>query len=142
MSQENVEVVRAAIDAFNRAGVAGVEEVVASYSADVQFHEDPMLPEAGIYVGVEAVRNYVTQFLDAFESYKFEIEEVFDADDKVLVFNRQRGRGKGSGAPVEMRNAWLFVLRERKIIQIRPYWDRGTALEALGLSEQDAHADS
>jgi uncharacterized protein len=142
MTHENVEIVKRAIDAFNRAGLGELEGAFTSYDADIRFEEDPKLPEAGTYEGVEAVRSYFVRFLESFEDYRFEIEQVLDAGDKVLVFNCQRGRGKGSGAPVEMHNAWLFVLREGKITKIRPYWDRAEALTAAGLSERDAPASS
>jgi ketosteroid isomerase-like protein len=136
MSEENVEVVKSGIEAFNRAGVSGVEGALSDfYDEDIEFREDPKLPEAGTYKGIEAVRGYFARFLDSFEDYRFEIEEILSAEDKVLVFNRQVGRGKGSGAEVEMRNAWLFVLREGRITRIRPYWDRAEALEAAGLAE-------
>jgi ketosteroid isomerase-like protein len=142
MSQENVEIVRRAIEAFNERGDDYPDGLDAFYDASIEFHESPELPEPGIYKGSEAVAAYFIQFLDSFEDYRFDIEEIWDAGDNVLVFNRQHGRGKGSGAQVEMRNAWLFILRDRRIIQIRPYLDRAEALEAVGLSEQDARADS
>jgi ketosteroid isomerase-like protein len=135
MSEQNVEIVTRAIDAFNRAG-ADVETLSPFYDADIEFQEDAKLPEAGLYRGSDAVAGYVRQYLEAFEDYRYEIEEIYDAGHKVLVFNRQLGRGKGSGAPVEMRNAWLFFLCEGRIVRIRPYWDRAEALAAAGLPDR------
>lgn len=135
MSEQNVEIVRQAIEAFNRGG-ADAGALSAFYDTEIEFQEDSKLPEPGLYQGSEAVAGYVRQYLEAFDDYRYEIEEIYDAGDKVLVFNRQHGRGKGSGAPVEMRNAWLFFLQEGRIVRIRPYWDRAEALAAAGLPER------
>ena len=55
---------------------------------------------------------------------------------------RTSGRGKGSGVNVEQRNwtVWTFV--DSKIARIDSYMNRTEAVEAVGLPEQDAHADS
>jgi uncharacterized protein len=135
MSQENVEIVRRAIDVFN-GGELDEAARFDWFDPAVEFHENPRLPEAGIYRGQEEIEGYFRRFLDSFEEYRFEIEEIFDAGDQVVAFNRQSGRGKGSGAEVEMRNAWVFALRGGKIVRITPYWDRAEALEAVGLREQ------
>jgi ketosteroid isomerase-like protein len=136
MTAQNVDTVKRAIETFNQAG-ADPEALSAYYDAEIEFQEDTRLPEPGLYRGPEAVTGYVLQYLEAFEGYRYEIEEIYDAGDKVLVFNRQHGRGKGSGAPVEMRNAWLFFLRDGRIVRIRPYWDRAEAFAAAGLPRED-----
>ena len=45
---------------------------------------------------------------------------------------RQVGRGKGSGAPVEMTMGWLYTFRDGRIIRVRMFADRGEALAAAG----------
>jgi ketosteroid isomerase-like protein len=132
MSQDNREVVRRAVAAFNR------DELAATggwYHADVEFHEDPNFPDAAVHRGAEAIEAHFQEFLDSFDDYSFEIEEILDVGDSVVVVNRQRARGKGSGAEVDMRNTWVFDFRDGKIQRITPYWERAKALEAVGLSE-------
>jgi ketosteroid isomerase-like protein len=135
MSQENVELVRRAVEAFNEAGASAVVAMSEIYDTNIEFQEDPKLPEAGTYRGFEAVREYFLGFLDSFEDYTYDIEDAIDVGDMVLVFNRQRARGKSSGVEVDMRNSWLFTLRDGRITHIRSYWDKAQALEAAGLSE-------
>ena len=36
----------------------------------------------------------------------------------------------------------VFTMRKGKIVVQEFFWDHAEALEAVGLSEQDAHADS
>jgi ketosteroid isomerase-like protein len=57
----------------------------------------------------------------------------------VFVAARHRGRGKASGAEVRSTIAYLFRVGDRKIDKVEIYSDRRSALEAVGLSEQDAH---
>jgi ketosteroid isomerase-like protein len=70
-------------------------------------------------------------------------EELIDAGDKVLAFIRTSGRGKASGIEVEayVWNVWTF--RDGQPAEWTYFGeDRAAALEAVGLKEQDAHADS
>jgi ketosteroid isomerase-like protein len=55
---------------------------------------------------------------------------------------RYRGRGKGSEVPVEGLFFHVVELRDGKFLRVKEYTDKAQALEAVGLSEQDAHADS
>ena len=74
---------------------------------------------------------------------RWQPEEVIDAGDKVLAFIRTGGQGKASGVTVEayVWNVWTF--RDGKPAEWTYFGDdRAAALEAVGLSAQDAHADS
>jgi ketosteroid isomerase-like protein len=64
-------------------------------------------------------------------------EEFIDAGaDKVLVFSREGGRGRGSGADVVTQpTAHLWTMRDGKAIRMQSYWERADALEAAGLSQ-------
>ena len=64
-----------------------------------------------------------------------EAEEIVEAGDGVLVDVRQRGVGRTSGVPVELRYFTLWSFRARKVIRIQSFRDRAEAFEAAGLSE-------
>jgi ketosteroid isomerase-like protein len=53
----------------------------------------------------------------------------------VLVLGRLKGRGKGSGAPVDTPYTGIFDFRGDKIWRSRVYLDRAEGLRAAGLSE-------
>jgi hypothetical protein len=48
---------------------------------------------------------------------------------------RFRGRGRASGAEVEGRHFEVYTVRDRKVIRVEEFSERGEALEAAGLSE-------
>jgi ketosteroid isomerase-like protein len=73
----------------------------------------------------------------------YESKEAFDAGDKVLGLVRVSGRGKASGVEVEAYVWTVTTFRDGMPVEWTYFGDdRAAALEALGLSEQDAHADS
>ncbi len=134
MSQENVEIVRKAIGAFNQ-GELDSAGAADSCDPDIEFREDPDFPDAGVHRGVQAIEARIRSFGDSFEGLRYEIEQIIGAGDRVVVCNRQHALGKASGAEVEMRNVWVFEFRDHKIARITPYWTRSQALEAMGLRE-------
>jgi ketosteroid isomerase-like protein len=127
MSQENVEIVRAMLDAFHR---GEFETSLAFLDEGVEWIDPPEVPGAGVHHGPEEVRKWFVRWLAAWDSYVAEAEEVIDAGDQVVVVNYERGRGKGSGVVVENRSANLFDLRDGKVIRKRPFRGRSEALEA------------
>jgi ketosteroid isomerase-like protein len=73
--------------------------------------------------------------LDAFDDYSVESEELLDAGDRVVAFLHHQGRGKGSGVPIELRDAQVWTIEEGRATRIDLYLDRVKALEAAGLRE-------
>jgi hypothetical protein len=73
--------------------------------------------------------------LDSFEEWSIEPERFFDLGERILVFVRFRAKGKGSGVPVEAPLAYLYTLRDGKVIEWGLFGDRSKALEAAGLRE-------
>jgi ketosteroid isomerase-like protein len=53
-----------------------------------------------------------------------------------------RATGRGSGATVERKDAMISTFQGGKITRVEYFNDQSEALEAAGLSEQDAHAGS
>jgi ketosteroid isomerase-like protein len=95
------------------------------------------------HYGYDGVARYLREITDVLDDYRMVPERFVDAgEDRVLVFSREGGRGKESGAEVQTHlTAHLWTLRDGKAIRMQSYWERADALDAVGLSEQDAHAD-
>jgi ketosteroid isomerase-like protein len=75
--------------------------------------------------------------------WRIEPEELIDlGESRLLVTTRPKGIGVSSGATVEMLGAFLLTISAGQVIREQMFTDRGEALEAVGLSEQDARADS
>jgi ketosteroid isomerase-like protein len=114
--------------ALNRRDIDGT---VAVLDKDARWVEHSDLPEAGSYRGREAIRAFLEQFLDSWDNFEQQIEDVREADDCVLLFIRLTARGKGSGIDVESRYAHLWVMRGGRGVRVDAYYDRDSALAAL-----------
>src|SRR6476620_11733723 len=75
------------------------------------------------------------QWLENFDEWGYELEEVRDCGDRVLATIREEGRGSASGATVSARNYIVMTFRDGKILRYQEFYDQGMALEAAGLRE-------
>jgi ketosteroid isomerase-like protein len=70
------------------------------------------------------------------EDFAVEIEDLIAAaDGRVVMLVHLTGRGRGSGVPLDFREANIFTIRGGRIVSVREYFDRERALEAVGLRE-------
>jgi ketosteroid isomerase-like protein len=139
MSQENVEIVRRFLDAYNRRDHEAMVELI-----------DPTFEFRSRFVGIESVHRasegfpytYFEMLDDAYEHFQVVLVEYHDAGAAVLAAGQAVWRGRASGAEAETAIFPTFWLRAGKVFRAETFDDRAEALEAVGLSEQDAHADS
>jgi ketosteroid isomerase-like protein len=90
-------------------------------------------PEAQTYSGVEGAREFMADWISAWDDWELGIEDVRDAGDKVIAIVRQRGRAKSTGLPVDMRLAMVWSFRDGKQIRMQAYDDPAEALRVNGL---------
>jgi ketosteroid isomerase-like protein len=135
MSQENVDVVRRAWEAWSRGDVDTVFEVFdPAVVWDLTRFEG--WPEDAFYHGHAGLRRFFEEWLADWERYEAGADQYLDVDDdQVLVLCWQRGIGTGSHAPVEMAFAQIVTVKHGLICRADNYSDRREALEAAGLSE-------
>ena len=135
MSQENVEILRAvwkmAADETHADDAFG-----AFFTADAEWHvTGVVLDQSAVYRGRDAIWAYVRSFADEFDGFRVEFENSVVAGDKIVVMNRLRGRGRRSGALVDLRFPTVVTLRGGKIVRAENYADMQRAPKAVGLSE-------
>jgi ketosteroid isomerase-like protein len=80
--------------------------------------------ERATYRGHEGVRRYLGTMEEEFEDVRVEPVELIDAGEQVISSVRVSGRGKGSGAPVELTLISVGWLRNGVAYRIRitPTW--------------------
>ena len=134
MSQENVEIVRAAFEAF----LEGDQEKTAQLvDPALEFHGTiGGLQEGQIAHGQSEIdQTFESEDLEAWEERRLEPEEFIDAGDNVVVLLHEYRRGKGSGVELETETAVVVAVTGGRVVRIQGYMDREAALEAVGLSE-------
>ena len=132
MSQANVEIVRRGYERFNEGDIDGFRELCAP---GLEFRDLPELPGSGVFIGHDAVRGWWAHLFDAFDDLRFDAEEFVDAEDRVLVPTVGTGRGRSSGAPVELHFWNVWTVGDGKLTSCISHGDRAEALAAAGLRE-------
>jgi ketosteroid isomerase-like protein len=132
MTESNVELTRRAFAAIEARGLDGALDFL---DPEVEFEPpDEAIEQRGSFKGHAAVRARWKLLLDPFEDVRMEPEEFVEADDDtVIAVFRIRGRGKASGAPVEMRLAHVITVRGGKAVHMKAYLDPEGAKRAVGL---------
>src|SRR2546421_6605119 len=134
VSQENVEIVRGVYDALNHGDWDVVfRDMHPNFEMTIQRG-----PDAGTHRQREAVQSFGEDYFATFENHVFEPEEFFEIGDQVLVLLTRRARPKGGSVDLVVRNGHLWTVRDRTILSMKSFPDPEKALEAVGLSEQDA----
>jgi ketosteroid isomerase-like protein len=133
MSQENVEVARRMLDAFNR---DDVEAVIAAFDEDCEIREPPEMPDSPVvgYRGHAGIREWMGN-LRGVAGAGFEPRHFEPRDDSLLCELASTGHGHASGVRVEWMTYAVFEMRGGKITRIRVFLSRAQADEAVGLSE-------
>ena len=85
--------------------------------------------------GLPGLRAAWLEWLEPWESYRAEIEDVIDAGDAAVVLTRDYGRRAGTESEVRLLGAAVWIVRNGKVVRAEFYTDRTAALEAAGLSE-------
>jgi ketosteroid isomerase-like protein len=133
MSQENVAIVKRAVDAFN---AHDVEQWLSFIAAEFEFvdHMGAVAEERG--TGRDAFRRQIEGWFEAFPDFRASVEEFIDAGDRVVSVTTWQGTGAGSRLPYYQKAAEVVTVRNGKITRAElGFADRAEALEAAGLSE-------
>jgi ketosteroid isomerase-like protein len=135
MSEENMEIVRRVVDAWNR---RDLDELLAVVDPGVEYVNRPEAVEPGTRRGpaeVSAVWRAQWDILDG----RLEADRFFDRGDEIVVLGRLSASMPQSEAQIEERSLLSWKLRDGKITRFEVLGfgalEVQTALEAAGLSE-------
>ncbi len=138
MSQENVEIVRRILEAFDMGLKTRDWEAAwetGAVAEDVEFVAFAEL-ERRSYRGRAGFVEFMSMWTEDFADYSIQTERLIDAPgDSVVALLTQSATGRASGAPVVQEYAFVYDLADGELVRMRAYLDRTEALEAAGLSE-------
>jgi ketosteroid isomerase-like protein len=139
MSQENVEIAKKVFEAWDFGDLDTLREL---YHPDVIVWPVEDWPEPGPFVGQEAVIRQGEQMRQTWESVTLELlEDFIDAGDRVLIRHAWRAVGHGPDSS-NLEFTLILTIRKGKVFGFEYFRNHADALEAVGLAEQDAHAES
>lgn len=132
MSQQNVEVVKHLVEAFNE---RDVDAFAATTTPDFEWITSMAAVEGEVFRGREGIDTYFAHMKDAWEEFLALTDGYRDLGDRVLWQGRLQGRGLGSGVPVTAPLDILYDLRDGRISRMHSFLDHDEALRAAGLEE-------
>ena len=131
MSRENVERIKAVFAAHNRGDIDALVEV---YHPEAVF-ETLLL---GTHHGNEAIRLIYEENQKTLSGYDVVPVELIDTADQVVAVAQVTGVGPASEIAMEDRDqfAFLFTIKNGRIVREQAFRNRPEALEAAGLKDQ------
>jgi ketosteroid isomerase-like protein len=134
MSEENVELHRRALEAFN---TRDVDAFSAFCDPEIEFHSTFAAVGGARYNGHDGLRRWHRDLQDAWgDGIRVELGVYFDLGEQTLTFGVLYGRGRQSGAEVAMPYAGVVKWRGGLAVDWRAYADKEDALRHLGVSEE------
>jgi len=133
VSQEDVEVVRKAIEAWNQRE----PDLWLSYATpDIEWlPAGPAAVERAVYRGYDEVANGIAAAFETWDVFAFRESELRDLGDSALWLGRVMTRGSASGVELDQEFAIHWMLREGKLIRIQAFLSWQEAVEAIGMAE-------
>jgi ketosteroid isomerase-like protein len=132
VSEANVELARAAFDAFS---ARDVEAALAVMAEDVEFLPvTANLTTGGVpYRGHDGIRSYLEDVGRVWDELRVYPSEYRDMGETVVALGRIHGRG--GGMIIDRPTGWVWRCLNGKIVFGRVYASQEEALRAAGLGD-------
>jgi uncharacterized protein len=108
------------------------DEVPELLQEDAVLELPPGNLDAGVHRGHDAISQAAQGWADSWDDFSMEPEEVVERGDEVFVMCRYRGRGRGSGVPLDSLVAHLWEIRDGKVARWRIFGDAVKARRRRG----------
>jgi ketosteroid isomerase-like protein len=130
VSQQNVEVVRRSLEAFN---ARNVDELVGLTDPDGEWLPFRAQLEGIVYRRHEGVRQYVRDIDEDWEAFRIDPLEFHDSGERVAVIGRVTALGRGSTVDFDSIAGFVFELHRGRVRRLTSHSTPEAALEAVGL---------
>ncbi len=131
MSQENVELVRTAMESFN---LEGVDAIADQIDPDFETTTPASLSvEPDTYRGPEGVRRWFDAWGGTMDEVRFDVDELLDAGDQVVAVSRLVARSHTTGLELGQAVALVWTLRDGRAMRLDSFATREEALRVVGL---------
>jgi ketosteroid isomerase-like protein len=116
MTQEGIEIVRAAIEAWNR---ADLDAWVGAWDERAEFLTMRARSKERAYRGHDGLRRFVAEIAQEWAEVRFEVDQIRAAGEQVVALGRLRARERASGVERDVPLALVGVVRDKKLVYSR-----------------------
>jgi ketosteroid isomerase-like protein len=131
MSRENVDAMRAGIEAMNR---RDIEAVLQGIDPEVRF-EHRLAALQGSFVGIDGVRGWFADLVAHFDTWQIHCTDIRDLGNRVLALGTIQATGAESGVETELPLTIVARYEDGLLTHFTDFGDRAKALEAVGLRD-------
>jgi uncharacterized protein len=78
---------------------------------EIEWHEPGDSPEAGTHHGRDSFERFFRSWIDSFDEFRVEPEQVVERGNDLVAVVRQSGRGRASGVEIEIRLAHVWTIQ-------------------------------
>ena len=99
---------------------------------EIEWHEPAPSPDAGTHRGRESFERFLRGWLESFEDFRVEPEQIIERVDVLIAVVRQSGKGRASGVGVDTRLAHLWSVEAGQAVRWEAIANPDEALAADG----------
>ena len=125
--EENVELAHRVIDAWNRGDPGAWIEL---FDEDCEFRPLRAQLERQPYRGHGGLRQFERDLTEDWTQVRFELNEVREVGDQLVLLARFQAQGRASGAEVDVPIGMVARVRKGKVAEVQMFSDPDEALEA------------
>jgi ketosteroid isomerase-like protein len=122
---EPADVIRRGFEVVN---VQDEDSMVALCDPAIEFNDVPEIPDSGVYRGHEGIRAWLRKVREISDDLTFQILELEEKGDAVLVETGAQMHGRSSGAGVDWRFWTVWRVRDGLIYYHHGYTRREDAV--------------
>ncbi len=130
MSQQNVDVVRKAYEAFGRGDIPALLE---TFDPSIEWVAPVgQYRIGGVHKGPDAIANDFFMVLgELWETLDVSPQEFIDAGDRVITLGTVTGKARTTGKMADSHYVHIFELRNGKVTRFEEYEDTATLNQAI-----------
>jgi ketosteroid isomerase-like protein len=129
MSRSDIDVAKAATEAFGRDGVEALLPLIHP-----EFETTTpagLAAEPDTYRGHEGIRRYFDSFYEAMDKVWLEADDFREVGGKVMVPGRLGSRGRSTGLESHIEAVFVWTVKDEKVIRAEVFPTEEEALAAL-----------
>lgn len=139
MSEQDLELIRRAYESVNAVGRTEPEsldpeviapDVWARVDPSFELHERADLPDSKVYRGRERSKQFWRKISEIFAEIRWELRDLIELGEVVVVEARIVASGRGSDAPVEVDEFDVWWFRDGRIVRLQAFSTKEEAMVA------------
>jgi ketosteroid isomerase-like protein len=114
VAEANVDALKRGYAAINRGDLSVLRELL---HPDIEWHEPGPSLDAGTHRGRESFERFLRGWLESFDEFQVEPEQVVERDGRLIAVVRQTGKGRSSGLQVDARLAHIWTVEAGRAVR-------------------------